>query len=105
MLLQADCRRVRKLGSGGCATVDLYEVRLAVKKPSNEVEAEYLREEAMAMAGMNHPGIAKAACWIQPEDGGPRWLAMPYMAYGSLDGMLWCVALPASTFMASLQSL
>ena len=94
-LPQTDCTLVGRLGSGGCATVDLYEVKLAVKKPRTEEDALRLRKEALGMAGLNHPNIAKPVCWIRPADGGPLALAMPYLSAGTLDSVLWCVPSPS----------
>ena len=91
VLLQADCPFVGPLGAGACATVDLHELRIAVKKPATEQQAWCLEQEVAAMAATDHPAIPNVHCWIEPEHGGPRCLGMQYISGSTLDSWLWCV--------------
>ncbi len=90
MLLQERCTFVRGLGKGGCATVDLHHLQLAVKKPLNEEEARNLRREALVLAALDHPNIPQPDCWVKPRNGGHLGLGMPYAALGTLEDLLWC---------------
>lgn len=101
-LLQADCKFLRQLGEGATATVDLFSVELAVKRPKTKEEAERLEEEGSTMASLHHPGLPAPVCWIEPADGSPRGLAMPLIRGGTLHSRIWCAWFPCLDFLENV---
>ncbi|KAK9901999.1 hypothetical protein WJX75_000730 [Coccomyxa subellipsoidea] len=89
VIKEADCKFLRQLGEGATATVDLFSVELAVKRPKTKEEAERLEEEASTMASLHHPGLPAPVCWIEPADGRPCGLAMPLIRSGTLHSRIW----------------
>ena len=88
-------RVVRRLGSGGTATVFLAEDQtlgreVAVKRlhgaEVTEVTAERLRREAQIMASLHHPNLVTVLDMLMEDD--DLFLVMEYVAGGTLSDVL-----------------
>ena len=81
---QEGCPIVNNLGCGGCGTVDLHTMLVAVKKPNTAADVRRLEAEHLIMATMDHVSIPRSIAAWQPSDGGGKGIVMRYISGGSL---------------------